>query len=34
MSYLIAAYGFAVLALGGYLAWSLLQLRDLTRKKG
>ena len=34
MSYLIVAYGFAVLALGGYLAWSLLQLRDLTRKKG
>jgi len=34
MSYLIVAYDFAVLALGGYLAWSLLQLRDLTRKKG
>ncbi len=34
MSYLVIAYGFAVLALGGYLAWSLLRLRDLTRKKG
>jgi len=33
MSYLIAAYGFAVLVLGGYLAWSLLRLRELTRKK-
>ena len=34
MSYLVVAYAFAVVALGGYLGWSLLQLRDLTRKKG
>jgi hypothetical protein len=34
MSYLVVAYAFAVLTLGGYLAWSLLELRDLTRKKG
>jgi len=33
MSYLVIAYSFAVVALGGYLAWSLLRLRDLTRKK-
>ena len=31
MSYLVVAYGFAVLALGGYLVWSLIQLRDLSR---
>ena len=34
MSYLVIAYAFAVVALGGYLAWSLLRLRDLTRRKG
>jgi hypothetical protein len=34
VSYLVVAYAFAVVALGGYLGWSLLQLRDLTRKKG
>jgi len=34
MSYLVIAYAFAVVALGGYLAWSLVRLRDLTRKKG
>jgi len=34
LTYLIIAYAFAVVALGGYLAWSLLRLRDLTRKKG
>ena len=28
MSYLIAAYGFAALLLGGYLVYSLLQLRQ------
>ena len=33
MGYLVVAYAFAVVALGGYLAWSLMQLRDLTRKK-
>jgi hypothetical protein len=32
MSYLIAAYAFAVVALGGYLTWSLIQLRDLSRR--
>jgi len=31
VSYLVVAYGFAVLALGGYLVWSLIQLRDLSR---
>jgi hypothetical protein len=34
MSYLVVAYAFAVVALGGYLAWSLLELRELTRRKG
>ena len=29
MSYLIPAYLFAVLLLGGYLVWSLRRLRDL-----
>ena len=33
MSYLVVAYAFAVVALGGYLAWSLFELRELTRKK-
>jgi hypothetical protein len=28
--YLIAAYAFAVLVLGGYLGWSLRRLRDLS----
>jgi hypothetical protein len=31
MSYLIVAYAFATLTLGGYLAYSLLRLRDLNR---
>jgi hypothetical protein len=31
MSYLIAAYTFATVVLGGYLAWSLIRLRDLSR---
>jgi hypothetical protein len=34
MSYLVVAYAFAVVALGGYLAWSLLELRELTRRRG
>jgi len=34
MSYLVVAYSFAVVVLGGYMAYSLLQLRDLTRKRG
>lgn len=29
MTYLILAYAFAVVVLGGYLAWSLRKLRDL-----
>jgi Heme exporter protein D (CcmD). len=29
--YLVSAYGFAVLLLGGYLVWSLRGLRELTR---
>jgi hypothetical protein len=33
MTYLIAAYAAAVLILGGYLAWSLRALRELTRKR-
>jgi hypothetical protein len=32
MSYLIPAYAFATLILGGYLLWSLLRLRELSRK--
>jgi heme exporter protein CcmD len=32
MTYLIPAYSFAVLALGGYVAWSLRRLRQLTRE--
>jgi hypothetical protein len=31
MIYLISAYGFAVLVLGGYLGWSLLRLNELSR---
>ncbi len=34
MSYLVVAYAFAVVVVGGYLAWSLLQLRELIRKQG
>jgi len=33
MMYLVAAYAFAVAVLGGYLAWSLLQVRELQRKQ-
>jgi hypothetical protein len=29
MTYLIPAYAFAVLVLGGYLGWSLRKLREL-----
>ena len=32
MSYLLAAYAVAIAVLGGYLAWSLRRLRELTRK--
>ena len=31
MTFLVPAYAFAVLVLGGYLAWSLRRLRDLSR---
>jgi hypothetical protein len=31
MSYLVVAYAFATVVLGGYLAWSLIRLRDLSR---
>lgn len=31
MTYLVAAYAFAVVVLGGYLVWSLRRLRDLER---
>jgi heme exporter protein CcmD len=33
MMYLIPAYAFAVLVLGGYLAWSLRRLRELSRER-
>jgi len=29
MMYLVAAYAFAIAVLGGYLAWSLIRVRDL-----
>jgi hypothetical protein len=32
MSYLVAAYTFATIVLGGYLVGSLLQLRELLKK--
>jgi hypothetical protein len=32
MIYLVAAYAFAVVVLGGYLAWSLRQVRELSGK--
>jgi len=31
MTYLVIAYAFATVVLGGYLVWSLIRLRDLTR---
>jgi hypothetical protein len=31
--YLIAAYAFAIAVLGGYLAWSLFRVRELSRKQ-
>jgi len=31
MSYLVVAYAFATVVLGGDLAWSLIRLRDLSR---
>jgi hypothetical protein len=34
MNYLIPAYAFAALALGGYLAWSLRSLHELSRGAG
>jgi len=33
MTYLVTAYGFAIAVLGGYLVWSLLRVRDLSRKQ-
>jgi hypothetical protein len=30
--YLVCAYAFAVAVLGGYLAWSLLRLRELEKR--
>lgn len=32
MTYLILAYAFAIVVLGGYLGWSLRKLRDLERR--
>lgn len=32
MTYLVAAYGFAVVLLGGYLVWSLRKLRELQQQ--
>jgi hypothetical protein len=34
MNYLVPAYAFAVLVLGGYLAWSLRRLHQLSRDAG
>ena len=31
MTYLVIAYAFATVVLGGYLVWSLIRLRDLCR---
>lgn len=31
MSYLVIAYAFAVVVLGGYLVWSLRRLRELEK---
>jgi len=31
MTYLVIAYAFATVVLGGYLVWSLIRLRDLSR---
>ncbi len=33
MIYLVTAYGFGVAMLGGYLVWSLLRVRELSRKQ-
>jgi CcmD family protein len=33
LTYLIIAYGFAVVVLGGYLAWSLRRLRELEKTR-
>jgi heme exporter protein CcmD len=33
MTYLVPAYVFAVLVLGGYLGWSLRRLRELMREQ-
>jgi len=33
VSYLVPAYAFAVIVLGGYLGWSLRKLRELERKQ-
>lgn len=33
MSYLVVAYAFAVVVLGGYLTYSLVKLRDLNRRR-
>jgi heme exporter protein CcmD len=33
MIYLVSAYAFAILVLGGYLAWSLRQLREMEKRR-
>ena len=33
MSYLVVAYVFATVVLGGYIAWSLVRLRDLEKRR-
>ena len=33
MTYMVIAYAFATLVLGGYLAWSLRLLRELSKKR-
>ncbi|TMB96475.1 MAG: CcmD family protein [Chloroflexi bacterium] len=33
MIYLITAYAFAIVVLGGYLVWSLRRVRELSRRR-
>jgi CcmD family protein len=33
MTYLVVAYVFAIVVLGGYLAWSLRRVRELSRRQ-
>ena len=33
MTYMVVAYAFAIVVLGGYLVWSLRLLRELSKKR-